>query len=55
MWGLTAKGAKVPMDPPTKRYVQGRSGRYIMVETHDPHHATCPNVDMFRKEKPKDD
>jgi hypothetical protein len=42
------------MDLPEKRYIQGRSGRYIMVDTHTPHHATCPEVDMFRKEK-KDD
>jgi hypothetical protein len=54
VWGITAKGSKVPMDLPEKRYIQGRSGRYIMVDTHTPHHATCPEVDMFRKEK-KDD
>lgn len=55
VWGLTAKGNKVPMDPPEKRYVQGKLGRYHMVDTHMPHHATCPNVDLFRKKGVSDD
>ena len=49
VWGVTAKGSKVPLNPPEKRYIQGRSGKYIMVDTHTSHFATCPQADQFRK------
>ena len=51
-WGVTSKDKKVPLDlPPEKRYIEGRSGKYIVVDTFTSHFATCPQADQFRKEK----
>ena len=49
VWGLTEAGKKVPLDPPEKRYVALRDGRFRIVETWTPHFATCSKRDDFRR------
>jgi hypothetical protein len=62
VWGVTANGKRVPLDPAEKRYVllhmlEGPAGvarsddEYGMVDTHLSHFATCPQADQHRKEK----
>ena len=50
-WGITAaKNKKIPLDlPPEKRLIEGRSGKYHVVDAYTSHHATCPQSDQFRK------
>lgn len=60
-WIETENGKNTPLDAkPEKRWVKyiimGRKGnetRWKLVDTYMPHHATCPEVDKFRKSKPK--
>ena len=60
-WTVTEKGKKIPLnDPPEKRFVIGDRGLVpddvaIMVNTYTPHHATCPEVEKFRKGKDQND
>ncbi len=65
LWGLTAKGARIPLDPkPEKRVVLApvferddlgfvkaviHDERAQVVDTFTPHHATCPEAERFRR------
>ncbi len=56
VWGMTAKGKRVPLDPPEKRYVKvvddlEDNPVVIMDDTWLSHFATCPQADQHRKEK----
>jgi len=52
VWGITAAGKKVPMDPPEKRFVEGSVGRVEVQDTWLSHFATCPQADLHRKDEP---
>ncbi len=65
LWGLTANGARIPLDPkPQKRVVLTpvferddlgfvkaviHDERAQVVDTSTPHHATCRRANGFRK------
>lgn len=49
VWGLTEKGAKVPMNPPENRFVDIGAGKVGIRETWISHFATCPQADLHRK------
>jgi hypothetical protein len=46
LWGRTQAGKWVPVDP---EFVSVYDGAGHLVRGHIPHHATCPNVEDFRK------
>jgi hypothetical protein len=55
VWAITRAGKRQPFDvKPEKRAVL-RTDLGIMtatiVDTYMPHHVTCPQADMFRKDK----
>lgn len=52
VWGKTAAGKTVPMDPSEKRYLDRGDGVYVMVDVHLSHFATCPQADQHRKPLP---
>lgn len=57
VWAETVRGKRQPFDPkPEKRVIfRERAGKpplAIVVNSYTPHHATCPQVDLFRREKP---
>lgn len=51
-WLRTIRGKNIPADVPGEtRIMLNDDGEAIMVKTYMPHHATCPNVDDFRKKE----
>lgn len=52
IWVTTVNEKKTPIDEkPEHRYIFGDDERVQLVKTYMPHHATCPEVDRFRKKK----
>jgi len=54
VWGITKGGKRVPLDPPSKRYVMtadyGEDDLHVeMATTFLSHFATCPQADEHRK------
>lgn len=50
IWGLTANGKRVPVNPPEKRFVMGAQGLEVQ-DTWLNHFATCPQADQHRKKE----
>lgn len=51
-WVVTAKNqARMPLDrKPEQRVIINTDGQAVMIRTYMPHHATCPDVEMFRRQ-----
>lgn len=51
LWFKTVRGKNIPADVKGEtRIILNAEGQAVMARTYMPHHATCPNVDDFRKE-----
>lgn len=48
-WGVTKDGKKCPLDPPEKRYIIGRSGKLLLLDSFLSLFVTCPNANQHRK------
>lgn len=52
-WAKTEGLKPIPLDPPKKLYVKIRKAGNDMIvkmlDTYMPHHATCPEVEKFRR------
>ncbi len=52
VWFKTVRGKNIPADAKGEtRIIINAEGQAVMAKTFMPHHATCPEVDQFRKEK----
>jgi hypothetical protein len=52
LWFKTVRGKNIPADAKSEtRIIMNAEGQAVMARTYMPHHATCPEVDKFRKEK----
>jgi hypothetical protein len=52
LWFKTVRGKNIPADAKSEtRIIMNAEGQAVMVASYMPHHATCPEVDKFRKEK----
>lgn len=50
LWGRTAAGAKVPLDPkPETRLVQQPGGQFVQVHAYVNHFVTCPTADQHKR------
>lgn len=58
LWGVTAMGRPIPLDPPEKRFTvlhEAEDGTLEVQyqDTYQTHFATCPDADSFRQEAPR--
>lgn len=52
LWFKTVRGKNIPADAKGEtRIIINAEGQAVMARTYMPHHATCPEVEQFRKEK----
>lgn len=50
-WIVTKKGKKMPVDLKARRFYVITNGMPVQMQGHEPHFATCPYADRFRKKK----
>jgi hypothetical protein len=50
---MMASGAKMPLDAKPKKLIQVIDGIGEVIDVYEPHWATCPGADSFRKETTK--
>jgi hypothetical protein len=52
LWFKTVRGKNIPADAKGEtRIIMNAEGQAVMARSYMPHHATCPEVDKFRKDK----
>lgn len=53
VWCTMTSGSKMPLDARPKKLIQVKEGIGEVVDVYEPHWATCPGADSFRKETTK--
>jgi hypothetical protein len=50
---ITKTGKKMPLDAKPRRFYVIQGGMPVQFQGHEPHFATCPKADRFKKKKEK--